>query len=104
MPFLLQTRPRALSEVEKVKEQLDNYEAKCLYCGRKMETILDQLQSCIDEFEIPDQHQDTVYLGIAGLKQVILVVMIMYMYVKIFCNYIIYPIVLFAVSVDCIKF
>lgn len=68
--FLLQTRPRALSEVEKVKEQLDNYEAKCLYCGRKMETILDQLQSCIEEFAIPDQHQDTVYLGIAGLKQV----------------------------------
>lgn len=61
-----------MNDVDRVKEQLDNNEAKCLYCGRKMESILDQLQSCIDETIIPEDKQDTVFLGLAGLKQVIM--------------------------------
>ena len=68
--FFVQTRPQALCELEKIKEQLDNSEAKCLYCGRKMEAILEQLQNCLDVITIPEDSQDTMYLGIAGLKQV----------------------------------
>ena len=68
--YFAQTRPRALSEVEKIKEQLENSEAKCLYCGRKMETILDKLQDCLDLIAISEDQQDTLYLGIAELKQV----------------------------------
>ena len=70
--FLFKTHPRALSEVEKIKELLDNSDAKCLYCGRKIESILEKLQSCIDDMDIPEDKQDIVFLGIAGLKQVII--------------------------------
>lgn len=56
--------------MEKVKEQLDNAEGKCLYCGRKMETILEELQGQIESLELSEEMETIIYLDLAALKQV----------------------------------
>ena len=53
-----------------MKEQLENTEAKCLYCGRKMESILEELQLHIEVMTLTTENEDAVYLALAGLKQV----------------------------------
>ena len=72
-----------MNEVEKIREELENNEAKCLYCGRKMESLLEQLQSSIDVMALPEDVEDSVFLSIAGLKQVGPAV---YMYIHNICN------------------
>ena len=67
---LSQTRPRASSHVERLTEQLENTEAKCLYCGRKMESFLDELQNEVENVLLTPQQEDTIFLALAGLKQV----------------------------------
>ena len=56
-----------------IKEQLENTEAKCLYCGRKMESILEELQLHIEVMTLTTENEDVVYLALAGLKQVSLI-------------------------------
>ena len=53
-----------------MKEQLENTEAKCLYRGRKMESILEELQLHIEVMTLTTENEDAVYLALAGLKQV----------------------------------
>lgn len=65
-----QTRPRAGSSMDRLKDQLENAEAKCLYCGRKMETILEDLQEGVEQLELTPETEDTVLVALAGLKQV----------------------------------
>ena len=65
-----QTRPRAASYVERLGEQLENTEAKCLYCGRKMESFLDELQTEVESINLTPQQEDTIFVALAGLKQV----------------------------------
>lgn len=64
------TRPIASGEIEMIKEQLENTEAKCLYCGRKMESILEELQLHVEVMTLTTENEDAVYLGLAGLKQI----------------------------------
>ena len=68
--YINQSRPRALSEIDRLKEDIENKEAKCLYCGRKMESILEDLQNLVEGIELTEENETPVYLAIAGLKQV----------------------------------
>jgi TBC1 domain family protein 5 len=64
------SRPRATSELDRLKEHIDNSDAKCLYCGRKMEAILEDLQDQVEDMNLTEEKETPVYLAIAGLKQV----------------------------------
>ena len=60
-----------MSELERLTTRLEDQEAKGLYCGGKMDTIIATLQDEIPE--IPNLNPDTentLFLAIAGLKQV----------------------------------
>ena len=73
----LQVHPVAgasLSVVERLNTQLEDLEAKCLYCGGKMDSMISILQEEIPN--IPDlaiDTENTLLLTIAGLKQVLCV-------------------------------
>ena len=56
--------------MERVKEQLENAEAKCLYCGRKMEVTLEELQEGVEQLELTPETEDSILVALAGLKQV----------------------------------
>ena len=49
---------------------MDNVEGKCLYCGRKMETILEELQGQIENLELSEEMETIMYIDLAALKQV----------------------------------
>lgn len=51
--------------------RLDNLEAKCQYCGSKMESLLLSLQEEVTELpNLSPEAENTIYLSIAGLKHV----------------------------------
>ena len=51
--------------------RLDNLEAKCQYCGSKMESLLSSLQEEVTELpNLSPEAENTIYLSIAGLKHV----------------------------------
>jgi len=61
----------SLSEIERLRTRLEDLEAKCLYCGGKMESVITTLQDEVPE--LPNLNPDTenvLFLAIAGLKQV----------------------------------
>ena len=57
--------------MDRLTSNLEDLDAKCLYCGGKMDTLINTLQE-----EIPDipnlgpDRENTLFLAIAGLKQV----------------------------------
>jgi len=53
-----------------LKEQLESSEAKCLYCGRKMEAILEEMQEGVEQIKLTPETEDTILVALAGLKQV----------------------------------
>ena len=69
-----QTQPvseASLSEQERLTTRLDDLEAKCLYCGGKMESVIATLQDEIPELpNLDPDTENTLFLAIAGLKQV----------------------------------
>jgi hypothetical protein len=61
----------SLSELERLNTRLEDLEAKCLYCGGKMETVIATLQDEIPELpNLEPDTENTLLLAIAGLKQV----------------------------------
>ena len=56
--------------MEHLKEQLEKAETKCLYCGRKMEGILEELQEGVEHLELTPETEDSILVSLAGLKQV----------------------------------
>ena len=51
--------------------RLDDLEAKCQYCGSKMESLLSSLQEEVTELpNLSPEAENTIYLSIAGLKHV----------------------------------
>ena len=50
---------------------MDNLEAKCLYCGGKMDTLITTLQDEIISLTgLTDETENTLLLSVAGLKHV----------------------------------
>ena len=59
------------SQIEKLTNRLDDVEAKCLYCGGKMESLIDVLQEEITSLSgLEDETENTLLLSLAGLKHV----------------------------------
>ena len=51
--------------------QLDTAEAKCRYCGSKLETLIEQLTEQFVALEgVPQEADDVIMPALAGLKQV----------------------------------
>ena len=62
----------SLSELERLTARLEDLEAKCLYCGGKMDSVIGTLQDEIPELpNLPPDTENTLFLAIAGLKQVL---------------------------------
>ena len=60
-----------MSELERLTSRVEDLEAKCLYCGGKMESVIGTLQDEIQELpDLDPDTENTLYLAIAGLKQV----------------------------------
>ena len=72
--FLFQSRPvidDSFSHVEKLTNRIDNLDAKCLYCGGKMDTLIATLQEEITQLTgLDDETENTLLLSVAGLKHV----------------------------------
>ena len=61
----------SFSHVEKLTNRVDDLEAKCLYCGGKMDTLIATLQDEITQLTgLNDETENTLLLSIAGLKHV----------------------------------
>ncbi len=46
-------------------------EAKCRYCGSKMESLLSTLEDEVTELpDLPPDAENSIFLAVAGLKQV----------------------------------
>ena len=71
-----QSRPlidESFSHVEKLTNQIDNLEAKCLYCKGKMDTLIATLQEEVHVTQLTglnDETENTLLLSVAGLKYV----------------------------------
>ena len=74
LPLIFQSRPLidgSFSNVEKLTTRVDDLEAKCLYCGGKMDTLIATLQEEITQLTgLNDETENTLLLSIAGLKHV----------------------------------
>ena len=72
--FTFQSRPlidESYSNVEKLINRIDDFEAKCLYCGGKMDTLIATLQEEITQLTgLNDETENTLLLSVAGLKHV----------------------------------
>ena len=72
--FVFQSRPvidESFSNVEKLTNRVDDLEAKCLYCGGKMDTLIATLQDEVTQLTgLNDETENTLLLSIAGLKHV----------------------------------
>ena len=70
----MQSRPlidESFSHVEKLTNRVDDLEAKCLYCGGKMDTLIATLQEEVTQLTgLNDETENTLLLSIAGLKHV----------------------------------
>ena len=61
-----------LNEMQRLSTQLEDLEAKCLYCGGKMDSMIGVLQEEVPSIPQLDQDmENTLLLTIAGLKQVL---------------------------------
>ena len=61
----------SFSHVEKLTNRIDNLDAKCLYCGGKMDTLIATLQEEITQLTgLDDETENTLLLSVAGLKHV----------------------------------
>jgi len=59
------------NRLERITNRLDNLEAKCQYCGSKMESLLASLQEEVTNLtDLSPDAENTIYLSIAGLKHV----------------------------------
>ena len=57
--------------MERLASSLEDLDAKCLYCGGKMDTLISTLQTEIPEIpNLSPETENTLFLAIAGLKQV----------------------------------
>ena len=57
--------------MEKLTNRIDDLEAKCLYCGGKMDTLIATLQGAVTGLSgLPDETENTLLLSLAGLKHV----------------------------------
>lgn len=74
LPLIFQSRlliDGSFSNVEKLTTRIDDLEAKCLYCGGKMDTLIATLQEEITQLTgLNDETENTLLLSIAGLKHV----------------------------------
>ena len=62
---------KLFSHVEKLTNQIDNLEAKCLYCKGKMDTLIATLQEEVTQLtRLNDETENTLLLSVAGLKHV----------------------------------
>ena len=72
--FVFQSRPvidESFSHIEKLTNRVDDLEAKCLYCGGKMDTLIATLQDEVTQLTgLSDETENTLLLSIAGLKHV----------------------------------
>ena len=70
----MQSRPlidESFGHVEKLTNRVDDLEAKCLYCGGKMDTLIATLQEEVTQLTgLNDETENTLLLSIAGLKHV----------------------------------
>ena len=70
----LQSQPRpsgSSNQLERLTTRLDDMEAKCHYCGSKMDSLLSALQEEVTELpDLTPSAENTIYLSLAGLKQV----------------------------------
>ena len=61
----------SFGNVEKLTNRVDDLEAKCLYCGGKMDTHIATLQDEVTQLTgLNDETENTLLLSIAGLKHV----------------------------------
>jgi len=62
-----------LNEVGRLSTQLEDLEAKCLYCGGKMDSMIGVLQEEVPNIpHLEADMENTLLLTIAGLKQVLM--------------------------------
>jgi TBC1 domain family protein 5 len=63
-------RPSSPVDYSGLQKELDNKETLCLYCGNKMDSFIDQLQDDLLQLSLPRQQEDSIFVSLAGLKQV----------------------------------